>query len=140
MKYINSVFCLRRRDYPDLTVVQENRFNIGSESCYFCFWGEFLVIENSLYSIYSVYSEALSPFYIFLCIKQATKMFGLSPLMGFQLCCLVLFLLIIRSLDSNSSGIWCLKLSMELWLLVSLLITSAYSILISIWSFCVTMQ
>ena len=106
----------------------------------FCFWGELLVIENSLYSICSVYSDNFSPFYIFICIKHATKIFTISPLMGCPIY-QVLFDFIfanLRTLDSNSWGIWCLKFSLELRLLVSLLISSAYFMSISLWPFGVT--
>ena len=75
---VDSVFCLRRCYYPDLTVVQED---IGSGNRHFCFWDEFLVTENSLHSICSVYSEDFSAFYIFLCIKHATKILKLQLFM-----------------------------------------------------------
>ena len=62
--------------------MQEDRFDIDSESCHFSFWGEFLFIEKIFYSICSVYSEDFSPFYIFICIKHATRILTLSPPKG----------------------------------------------------------
>ena len=109
--------------------MQEDKFDIGSESWHFCFWVEFLVNKSSLYSICNVYSEDFFRFTSSFVSSMLPSYlhFLHSCVVLFIKYCSVLSLLIIRSLDSNTSGIWCLKLSMELWLLFSMIILSGYS-------------
>lgn len=99
---------LVRRSYcSDFILIQENRFDIiGSKSCHFCVWDEFLAIEKACI-LFAVFIARIFLRFIFLPLYQAcyqdfktSAIHGLSCLSTTVPFCI----LIIRSLDSNTSG------------------------------------
>ena len=94
---------------------------ICSECFYFCFWSQFFVIVDDFQLVRSFNCENLSLLYVFTRVPHAFKIFTQPPFVVgsvYIMYCSVLSWFTLRSLGFSISDALCLKLSMELWLLV----------------------
>ena len=97
---------------------------------------------NKLIMVGSCNCEILSLFYV-LTVSSMLPRYSHnlnSLLVVFKIYCSVLPWFTLRSLGFTILDVLCFKFSMELWLLVTLLMSSEYSMSISIWSFWVWTQ